>query len=89
MGHKVCWGLCSEKRQLILEPLLSQPWPFLRRRGAAWWLSKELLDLLVTKLAQSSLAKLRSETQKDFEVEERIAQRRQKVDEAVFWSVPW
>ena len=66
---------------------MSSPWCVLRRRSVAWWLSKELLDLLVTRLAQSSLAKLRSETQKDFEAEERIAQRRQKVDEAVFWSV--
>ena len=55
---KVCWGLCSEKRRLIVDGLFSSgvSWSDLRRKGVAWWLSArdsqglELLNLLVTML---------------------------------------
>lgn len=98
----VCWGLCSEKRRLVLDACclkLTAEWSELRRNGVGWWISArdpqglELLNLLVTKLAQSSLAKLRSQTQLGGALEimdaneARSNVRRQNIDEAVFWSV--
>eukprot|EP00435_Cladocopium_sp_Y103_P012833 s2635_g3.t1 len=95
----VCWGLCSEKRRLVMDAMLTAEWSELRRNGVAWWISArepqglELLNLLVTKLAQSSLAKLRSQTQLGGALEimdaneARSNVRRQNIDEAVFWSV--
>lgn len=96
----VCWGLCSEKRRLVVDAMLTAEWSELRRNGVGWWISAreaqglELLNLLVTKLAQASLAKLRSQTQlggaleiMDSANEARSNVRRQNIDEAVFWSV--
>ncbi|CAJ1458143.1 unnamed protein product [Effrenium voratum] len=89
-----CWGLCSQKRRLILDQLPCGDWQQLRRRGVGWWLgdqnSLELLDVIVTKLAQSSLAKLRSNSSTWSgawcEQEDAAQKRRKAIDEAVFWS---
>ncbi|CAJ1356682.1 unnamed protein product [Effrenium voratum] len=89
-----CWGLCSQKRRLILDQLPCGDWEQLRRRGVGWWLgdqnSLELLDVIVTKLAQSSLAKLRSNSSTWSgawcEQEDAAQKRRKAIDEAVFWS---
>jgi len=75
-------------------------WHDIRSTGLAWWLlgrdaqSLELTDLVVTKLAQSSMAKLRSpSTTWDKAVwgraptEEPGVARKLAVDEAFFWSV--
>ena len=59
---QVCWGLCSEKRRLVLDSYLSGTveWSQLRSKCVAWWLSArqaeglELLNLLVTTLGCSS-----------------------------------
>ncbi|CAK9030777.1 Uncharacterized protein SCF082_LOCUS19343 [Durusdinium trenchii] len=98
----VCWGLVSEKRRLVLETLLGSgpvSWPELRCSNVAYWLgtrqaqSLELVEFLLTRLVQSSLAKLRSNTQggslemSDAQAEARSNSRRQNIDEAVFWSV--
>lgn len=65
-----CWALCSEKKRLIIEQMLPGvyaegrwTWAELRQTAIGWWLAapgdEQQLEALVTKLAQSSMVRLR------------------------------
>jgi len=97
----VCWALCSEKRRLVADSLLpgvlSQgrwSWPEIRRTGVGWWLcgaGTEVLDALVTKLAQSAVAQLRQKATSAqpalFRTDSAVVSAKFMADEALFWYV--
>lgn len=97
----VCWALISEKKSILIEQMLpgvnsggQWSWPELRLTGIGWWLcgegSEQLLDSLVTKLAQSAMKQLRDH-ENDIHVEFNAALAKKTanafVDRAIFWSV--
>eukprot|EP00929_Paragymnodinium_shiwhaense_P119043 TRINITY_DN90932_c0_g1_i1.p1 TRINITY_DN90932_c0_g1~~TRINITY_DN90932_c0_g1_i1.p1 ORF type:complete len:687 (+),score=187.43 TRINITY_DN90932_c0_g1_i1:73-2133(+) len=109
-----CWAICSEKRHLIVEHLLPGAraegrwaWPDLRKAGVGYWLcgpgSEDLLESLVTKLAQSALQSARKSGtgsglfgRQDSDVSCHLQRQqstdaeraaRRKVDDAFFWYV--
>eukprot|EP00439_Symbiodinium_sp_Y106_P037507 s6779_g4.t1 len=59
----ILWGLVAQQKPLLLENwvLVSRgSWQMMRATGVGWWGSSALLDQIVTRLAQASMAKLRS-----------------------------
>lgn len=99
----VCWGALSEKKRLLCDRMLDAfatdgqwTWKEMRRLGVAWWLridgpKQELLDFLVTKMAQTATVKLRRHASR-LGINESMTNKpdqttRRMVDEALFWYV--
>ncbi|CAE7201983.1 DMXL2 [Symbiodinium sp. CCMP2592] len=59
----ILWGLVARQKLLLLDNWVlekSRGWQMMRATGVGWWGSPALLDQIVTRLAQASMAKLRS-----------------------------